>query len=112
MVSSSAAKELVRKIAYNTKLPYFSITPTFSICRDDGYIVGEVSICPTCGKQTEVYSRVVGYFRPVRNWNDGKRMEYKDRLTYNEKKAANGNWRYDPMKAGQEKQNYESKIKQ
>lgn len=83
--SGEAAKNLVRKIAYNTRLPYFSLTPTFSICKSDGYISGEHSDCPTCGKKTEIYSRVVGYFRPVQNWNDGKRMEFKNRVTFNEK---------------------------
>lgn len=85
--SGEAAKELVKKIAHNTKLPYFSITPTFSICKKHGYIKGENPKCPVCGEETEVYSRVVGYFRPVKNWNEGKKEEFKDRLEYVEEKA-------------------------
>jgi ribonucleoside-triphosphate reductase len=86
MTSGEAAIKLVKKIAY-TKLPYFSITPTFSICPDHGYTPGEHWNCPVCGKSTEVFSRIVGYFRPIQNWNDGKREEFKDRLEYSEKKA-------------------------
>ncbi len=85
--SGEAAKEMVKKITYNTKLPYFTLTPTFSICRDHGYIKGENPKCPTCGEETEVYSRIVGYFRPVKNWNNGKKEEFKDRLEYVEEKA-------------------------
>jgi ribonucleoside-triphosphate reductase len=75
-------KSLVRKIASNYKLPYFTITPTFSICDDHGYLAGEQRSCPTCGKKTDVYSRVVGYFRPVENWNEGKQAEFAMRKTY------------------------------
>src|SRR3989338_11412517 len=82
--SGEACKQLVRKIAENTRLPYFSITHTFSICKEHGYIKGEKYNCPTCGKETEVYSRIVGYFRPVKQWNNGKREEFKDRLEYAE----------------------------
>jgi len=82
--SGNAAKELVKKIAQNTRLPYFSITPTFSICKKHGYIKGENPECPECGEETEVYSRIVGYFRPVKNWNNGKKEEFKDRLEYTE----------------------------
>ncbi|MEM5812187.1 MAG: ribonucleoside triphosphate reductase, partial [Candidatus Aenigmatarchaeota archaeon] len=85
--SGEAAKTLVKKIAFNTKLPYFSITPTFSICKEHGYQKGEVEICPTCGRENEVYTRIVGYFRPVRNWNAGKQEEFRDRLEFSEKKA-------------------------
>lgn len=74
-------KKLVRKIA-ETKLPYFSITPTFSVCMSHGYIRGEAPQCPQCGNGTEVYSRIVGYLRPVRTWNDGKQQEFKDRTPY------------------------------
>ncbi len=74
-------KKLVRKIA-ETKLPYFSITPTFSVCMNHGYIAGKHFECPQCGSETEVYSRIVGYLRPVRTWNDGKQQEFKDRTTY------------------------------
>jgi len=87
MANGEAAKTLVKKIAENTKLPYFSITPTFSICRDHGYIKGEHFRCPKCKKECEVYTRIVGYFRPVNQWNDGKREEYRERKTYSEKKA-------------------------
>ncbi|HCT84328.1 MAG TPA: ribonucleoside triphosphate reductase [Candidatus Margulisbacteria bacterium] len=69
-------KNLVKKIAYNFHLPYYTITPTFSICQDHGYISGEHFSCPTCGIESEVYSRIVGYYRPVQNWNKGKKSEY------------------------------------
>ena len=77
-----AAAALVRKIAENYKLPYYTISPTYSVCRDHGYISGEHFTCPTCGQKTEVYSRITGYYRPVQNWNDGKAQEYKERKTY------------------------------
>lgn len=85
--SGESCKKLVQKIAYNTRLPYFSITPTFSICQDHGYIRGEVFKCPTCQKETEVFSRIVGYYRPVQNWNNGKREEFKFREEFLEKKS-------------------------
>ena len=78
-----AAANLVRKIAENYKLPYYTMSPTYSVCKDHGYLTGEQFICPHCGKKTEVYSRITGYYRPVQNWNDGKAQEYKDRLVYN-----------------------------
>lgn len=78
----NTCKELVKKIAYNYKIPYYTITPTFSICTDHGYISGEHFECPYCGKDCEVYSRVVGYYRPVRNWNEGKRKEFQDRKEF------------------------------
>ena len=74
--------KLVKKIAYNFKIPYYTITPTFSFCQDHGYIKGEHFKCPTCGKPTEVYSRVVGYIRPVSHWNEGKQEEFKERRTF------------------------------
>jgi len=77
-----AAAALVRKIAENYKLPYYTISPTYSVCPDHGYIQGEEYQCPTCGKTTEVYSRITGYYRPVQNWNDGKIQEFKERKTY------------------------------
>ena len=87
-----AAAKLVRTIAENYKLPYYTMSPTYSICSDHGYLNGEQKICPVCGKKTEVYSRITGYYRPVQNWNDGKTQEFKDRLEYNiEKSYANGN---------------------
>ncbi len=73
---------LVRKIAENYKLPYYSMSPTYSICRDHGYIAGEHYTCPKCGQVTEVYSRITGYYRPVQNWNVGKSQEFKDRKVY------------------------------
>jgi len=78
-----AAATLVRKIAENYKLPYYTISPTYSVCKDHGYLVGEQFTCPHCGQKTEVYSRITGYYRPVQNWNDGKAQEYKDRKVYN-----------------------------
>ncbi|PIP12329.1 MAG: ribonucleoside triphosphate reductase [bacterium (Candidatus Stahlbacteria) CG08_land_8_20_14_0_20_40_26] len=77
-----ACATLVKRIAENFRVPYFSMTPTFSICEEHGYIRGEHYTCPMCGKQTEVYSRVVGYYRPVQNWNKGKKEEYKQRKVY------------------------------
>ncbi|MBR2760390.1 MAG: ribonucleoside triphosphate reductase [Solobacterium sp.] len=77
-----AAATLVRKISDNYRLPYYTMSPTYSICRKDGYISGEVWKCPKCGADTEVYSRITGYYRPVKNWNAGKTQEFKDRRTY------------------------------
>ncbi|MCD7831246.1 MAG: ribonucleoside triphosphate reductase, partial [Firmicutes bacterium] len=74
---------LVKKISDNYKLPYYTMSPTYSICPEHGYISGEHFNCPTCGGEAEVYSRITGYYRPVRNWNDGKSQEFKDRKTYN-----------------------------
>ncbi len=82
MRSGETCKLLVKKIAHNTQLPYFSITPTFSICRNHGYLKGEVSMCPQCHNTTEVFSRVCGFYRPVRQWNLGKQEEFKDRMTF------------------------------
>ncbi len=73
---------LVRKIAENYKLPYYTISPTYSVCTTHGYISGEQYTCPECGKPTEVYSRITGYYRPVANWNDGKAQEFKERKVY------------------------------
>ena len=77
-----AAAKLVRKIAENYRIPYYSISPTYSVCRNHGYIAGEHFECPECGEKTEVYSRITGYYRPVQNWNDGKAQEYKERKLY------------------------------
>lgn len=77
-----AAANLVRKIAENYKLPYYTLSPTYSICKEHGYISGEHFECPTCGGKAEVYSRITGYYRPVQNWNDGKTQEYKNRILY------------------------------
>lgn len=78
-----AAATLVRKIAENYKLPYYTLSPTYSICRSHGYLAGEQYTCPECGAKTEVYSRITGYYRPVQNWNDGKLQEFKERKVYN-----------------------------
>jgi ribonucleoside-triphosphate reductase len=78
-----SAANLVRKIAENYKLPYYTMSPTYSVCTDHGYINGEEYTCPKCGKTTEVYSRITGYYRPVQAWNDGKSQEFKERRTYN-----------------------------
>ncbi len=77
-----AAATLVRKIAENYKLPYYTLSPTYSVCRNHGYLVGEQKTCPECGAETEVYSRITGYYRPVKNFNDGKAQEYIDRKVY------------------------------
>ncbi|MDR3983484.1 MAG: ribonucleoside triphosphate reductase [Dysosmobacter sp.] len=77
-----SAANLVRKIAENFKLPYYTLSPTYSICPEHGYVSGEHFTCPTCGKTCEVWSRITGYYRPVQNWNDGKVQEFKDRKLY------------------------------
>ena len=77
-----AAATLVRKIAENYKLPYYTLSPTYSVCKNHGYIAGEVYECPCCHEETEVYSRITGYYRPVKNWNDGKSQEFADRVEY------------------------------
>ncbi len=77
-----AAAELIRTIAENYKLPYYTLSPTYSICKEHGYLAGEQRTCPHCGKTTEIYSRITGYYRPVQNWNDGKLQEYANRTTY------------------------------
>ena len=77
-----AAADIVRKIASNYRLPYYSISPTYSVCCNHGYIAGEEYTCPDCGNDTEVYSRITGYYRPVQNFNDGKAQEFKDRKVY------------------------------
>jgi len=75
-------KKLLQKIAWNYEVPYFTLSPIFSICQNHGYIKGEYFSCPTCSEETEVYSRIVGYYRPVQNWNAGKKSEYHDRITF------------------------------
>lgn len=77
-----SAAVLVRKIAENYKLPYYTMSPTYSICKNHGYLTGEQYTCPHCGAETEVYSRITGYYRPVKNWNDGKTQEFKERKVY------------------------------
>ena len=80
--SWQACAKLVRTIAENYKLPYYTMSPTYSVCAKHGYIEGEEYVCPICGERTEVYSRITGYYRPVQNWNDGKTEEFKNRKTY------------------------------
>ncbi len=77
-----AAANLVHKIAEHYKLPYYTISPTYSVCSEHGYLEGEQAVCPICGQKAEVYSRITGYYRPVQNWNDGKVQEFKDRKVY------------------------------
>jgi ribonucleoside-triphosphate reductase len=77
-----AAAKLVKTIAENYKLPYYTLSPTYSVCKAHGYISGEHNLCPICGDKAEVYSRITGYYRPVQNWNDGKAQEYKNRVVY------------------------------
>jgi len=78
-----AAAKLVRKIAENYRLPYYTMSPTYSVCSEHGYLTGEHFTCPRCGRKAEVYSRITGYYRPVQNWNAGKTQEYKERREYN-----------------------------
>ncbi|MDD4715134.1 MAG: ribonucleoside triphosphate reductase [Oscillospiraceae bacterium] len=99
-----AAADLVRKIAENYKLPYYTLSPTYSICKNHGYLSGEQFACPECGESTEVYSRITGYYRPVQNWNDGKAEEYRERKLYDpqqfsQKEARSG--QAEPPKAAQ-----------
>jgi ribonucleoside-triphosphate reductase len=82
-----AAASLVRKIAENYRLPYYTMSPTYSICKEHGYLAGEQFTCPHCGCKTEVYSRITGYYRPVQNWNDGKLQEYANRTEYDVEKS-------------------------
>ncbi len=77
-----AAAKLVRTVAENYRLPYYTLSPTYSICKDHGYLIGEHNTCPICGREAEVYSRITGYYRPVKNWNEGKTQEYKNRTSY------------------------------
>ncbi|MBQ3554529.1 MAG: ribonucleoside triphosphate reductase [Clostridia bacterium] len=77
-----AAANLIRKIAENYRLPYYTLSPTYSVCKNHGYLAGEQYVCPHCGENAEVYSRITGYYRPVQNWNDGKTQEFKDRKVY------------------------------
>ena len=77
-----ACMKLVRKIAENYHIPYYTMSPTYSVCKEHGYITGEEYTCPKCGAKTEVYSRITGYYRPIQNWNDGKSEEFKNRKVY------------------------------
>ncbi len=85
ILDPNTCKELVRSIAQNYEIPYFTLSPTFSVCQLHGYLEGEHFACPNCGEETEVYTRIVGYYRPVKNWNHGKKSEYSERVTYNSK---------------------------
>ena len=78
---------LVKKIASNYKLPYYTLSPTYSVCKTHGYISGEHDTCPKCGEPAEIYSRITGYYRPVKNWNDGKRSEFSNRVCYDLNKS-------------------------
>ncbi len=80
--SWDAAAKLVKTIAENYKIPYYTLSPTYSVCKEHGYIAGEHFTCPHCGQKAEVYSRITGYYRPVQNWNEGKTQEYKNRKLY------------------------------
>ena len=86
-----ACASLVKKIAENYKLPYYTMSPTYSVCRNHGYLNGEVKVCPICGEKTEVYSRITGYYRPISNWNDGKAKEYEMRKEYVVKQECENN---------------------
>ena len=79
---TESTKNLIKRVTDNYHLPYFTLTPTFSVCKEHGYINGEQMFCPQCGSETEVYSRVVGYLRPIHQWNVGKRAEFKDRKSF------------------------------
>lgn len=85
--SWESAAKLVRTIAENYRLPYYTMSPTYSVCQEHGYIAGEHFTCPHCGAKAEVYSRITGYYRPVQNWNEGKSQEYKNRRLYDVKNS-------------------------
>ncbi|MCD2491322.1 ribonucleoside triphosphate reductase [Lacrimispora sp. NSJ-141] len=109
-----AAAKLVRVIADNYRLPYYTMSPTYSVCSEHGYISGEHFTCPTCGKRAEVYSRITGYYRPVQNWNEGKTQEYKNRQVYDPvnscmKKGAGSNVTYSQENC--EKKEAEGQVK-
>lgn len=93
-----SAASLVKKIAYNFRLPYFTLSPTYSVCAEHGYIPGEHFKCPTCGNDAEVYSRITGYYRPVKNWNDGKVSEFSSRKNYTPAEATGGETRNEDIK--------------
>ena len=116
MPSWQATANLVRKIAENYKLPYYTISPTYSVCAKHGYITGEVYTCPVCGEKTEVYSRITGYYRPVQNWNDGKAEEFRERKVYNintsvlKKKEENPVEENKECECNEEKANFDEKL--
>ena len=82
VADTKALKNFIVKAFTNTKIPFLSITPTFSVCPEHGYIAGEHFECPSCGVDTEVYTRIVGYYRPISRWNKGKQAEYDDRIVF------------------------------
>jgi len=92
-VNAEGIKILVRKVLEKTRLPYITVTPTFSICPQHGYLRGKHEKCPRCGMKCEVYSRIVGYIRPVENWNAGKQEEFKQRKTFDASIEAIASWR-------------------
>ena len=81
--SWKSAADLIKKVAENFRLPYFTLSPVYSVCEAHGYLAGDQPVCPICGKKAEVYSRITGYYRPVSNWNDGKAEEFRERKAYN-----------------------------
>ena len=103
-------KALVRKVSANYRLPYFTLTPTFSVCPSHGYLSGEQTRCAKCDRETEVYSRVVGYLRPVKQWNDGKQAEYQRRKTFRVDRVTAGVSAATPMKIGKEKKETEDVL--
>ena len=105
-----SAANLVRKIAENYRLPYYIMSPTYSICKEHGYLAGEVNQCPYCNKETEVYSRITGYYRPVKNWNDGKLQEYKERKTYDVVNSIFQGKKFDDIKIVEKKTEGSSEI--
>lgn len=102
-----AAANLVKTIAENYKLPYYTLSPTYSICQEHGYLPGEQEECPICGSRTEVYSRITGYYRPVQNWNDGKLQEYDNRIEY---EIANSLLKHPSCKSGKEQESAKKAV--
>lgn len=110
MPSWQSCAALVRKIAENYRLPYYTISPTYSVCSDHGYIEGEEFTCPICGKKTEVYSRITGYYRPVQNWNDGKTQEFKQRKEYDPSKSVFHHDKLTPIKEEKKEHHQVNKL--
>ena len=110
MPSWQSCAALVRKIAENYRLPYYTISPTYSVCSDHGYIEGEEFTCPICGKKTDVYSRITGYYRPVQNWNDGKTQEFKQRKEYDPSKSVLHHDKLTPTKEEKKEHHQVNKL--
>ena len=91
--NAESIKILVRKVLQKTRLPYITVTPTFSICPQHGYLRGKHEVCPRCHARCEVYSRIVGYIRPIENWNAGKQEEFKQRKTFDASIEAIASWK-------------------